>query len=130
MRIGELSERTGISLRSIRYYEEKGLISPHRMENGYRLYSESDVERIKFVQLLLDLRLSTDEIYPVFACGVFHPEQGHAECANDAVKLYQEKLDSVRNEINKLRETETQLEQLVGFWGNIEGTGAKGNKGK
>ncbi|MBA4496593.1 MerR family DNA-binding transcriptional regulator [Paenactinomyces guangxiensis] len=40
MNIGEISCRTGVSVRSIRYYEQKGLISPKRQENGYREYGE------------------------------------------------------------------------------------------
>ncbi len=43
MKIGELTQRTGISVRMLRYYEGQGLLNPHRRESGYREYSENDV---------------------------------------------------------------------------------------
>ena len=45
MKIGELSERTGIPTRMLRYYEEQGLLASERSANGYRSYDEDDVER-------------------------------------------------------------------------------------
>lgn len=45
MHIRELSKVTGVSLRSLRYYEQKHLLSPARSENGYRIYEDIDVKR-------------------------------------------------------------------------------------
>src|SRR5699024_724808 len=45
MRIGELSERTGVAARLLRYYEQQGLITASRADNGYRTYTEDDVAR-------------------------------------------------------------------------------------
>ena len=101
MKIGELSLKTGVSIRSIRYYEEKNLIYPKRLENGYRVYSEEDVERVKAVQLFLDLGLSTEEIYPVVACGSFHPVDNNSDCASSALSLYREKLEKTREQIKQ-----------------------------
>jgi DNA-binding transcriptional MerR regulator len=50
MQIGEVAERTGLTQRTLRFYEEKGLLdSPTRMEGGFRLYSEQDVQRIEHI---------------------------------------------------------------------------------
>jgi len=50
MRIGTLAERAGLSAKTIRYYEQTGLIrQPRRQGNGYRTYSERDVEILRFV---------------------------------------------------------------------------------
>ena len=50
MQIGEVAERTGLTHRTLRFYEEKGLLEPPtRMEGGFRLYSEQDVRRIEHV---------------------------------------------------------------------------------
>ena len=46
MRIGELSRRTGTATRLLRYYEEQGLLTPQREENGYREYGEHLVDRV------------------------------------------------------------------------------------
>lgn len=62
LQIGEVAERTGVTQRTLRFYEEKGLLRPpSRMEGGFRLYSEDDVsrvEQIKQLQKLLGLSLA------------------------------------------------------------------------
>lgn len=56
MRIGEVAERTSLTQRTLRFYEEKGLLDPPtRMEGGFRLYSEEDVQRIEHVLQLKHL---------------------------------------------------------------------------
>ena len=62
LQIGEVAERTGVTQRTLRFYEERGLLKPPtRMEGGFRLYSEDDVarvEQIKQLQSLLGLTLA------------------------------------------------------------------------
>ena len=62
LQIGEIAERTGVTQRTLRFYEEKGLLKPpSRLDGGFRLYSEEDVERverIKRMQNLLGLSLA------------------------------------------------------------------------
>ena len=54
--IGEVAERTGVTQRTLRFYEEKGLLRPpERMDGGFRLYSENDVTRIGYIKQLQDL---------------------------------------------------------------------------
>jgi DNA-binding transcriptional MerR regulator len=54
--IGEVAEKTGVTQRTLRFYEEKGLVDPpERMEGGFRLYSDSDIKRIQFIKRLQDL---------------------------------------------------------------------------
>ncbi|MDQ7879399.1 MerR family DNA-binding transcriptional regulator [Microbacterium sp. QXD-8] len=59
MKIGELSERTGIPTRMLRYYEEQGLLSSERSANGYRAYDESDVDRATRARGLVQAGLTT-----------------------------------------------------------------------
>lgn len=55
-RIGEVADRTGLTQRTLRYYEEKGLLDPPgRMEGGFRLYSDEDMQRIDHVIQLKEL---------------------------------------------------------------------------
>ncbi|MEU0648356.1 MULTISPECIES: MerR family transcriptional regulator [Streptomyces phaeochromogenes group] len=68
MRIKELSERVGVSTRLLRYYEEQGLITPRREENGYRRYDEAAVERVKQIRGLLGAGLTTEIIREVLPC--------------------------------------------------------------
>lgn len=54
--IGEVAEKTSVTQRTLRFYEEKGLLNPpERMEGGFRLYSDYDVKRIEFIKRLQDL---------------------------------------------------------------------------
>lgn len=63
MRIGEISELTGLSISNIRFYEKKGLIEPAReAENKYREYTEADLRRLKQITLYRKMNLSIDTI--------------------------------------------------------------------
>lgn len=62
MRIGDLAQRIGLSIRTIRYYEEIGLVVPFgRTKGGFRLYTEAGVERLVLVKAVRPLRLNLDE---------------------------------------------------------------------
>lgn len=61
--IGEVAERTHLSLRTIRYYEEVGLVTPStRSQGGFRLYSEVDVARLELIQRMKPLNFSLEEM--------------------------------------------------------------------
>ncbi len=61
--IGEVAARTGLSLRTIRYYEEVGLVPPSaRSTGGFRLYAEVDVARLELVKQMKPLGFSLDDM--------------------------------------------------------------------
>ncbi|MGW0499066.1 MerR family transcriptional regulator [Streptomyces sp. NPDC003007] len=63
MQIGEVAERTGLSLRTIRHYEEVGLVIPSaRSKGGFRLYTESDVQRLMVIRRMKPLDFSLEEM--------------------------------------------------------------------
>ncbi|MFP3712815.1 MerR family transcriptional regulator [Puerhibacterium sp. TATVAM-FAB25] len=63
MHIGAVAERTGLSLRSLRHWDEVGLVRPSgRTEGGFRLYTEPDVERILLVRRMKPLGFSLEEM--------------------------------------------------------------------
>jgi DNA-binding transcriptional MerR regulator len=62
MKIGELSRRTGASVRALRYYEEQGLLAPERLPSGYRDYDERSVATVARVRVLLSAGLNTAAI--------------------------------------------------------------------
>ena len=88
MRIGELSRRTGVSIRSIRYYEEQHLLRPRRLPSGYRVYAETDVMQVQQIQTLLASGLSTQKIERILPCLTQHQGGLRLACAD----LYQELL--------------------------------------
>lgn len=70
MRIGELSRRTSVSRRSLRYYEEQGLLTPTRLPNGYRDYDERTVTTVRRIQILLSAGLGTSAVAEILPCAV------------------------------------------------------------
>ncbi|WP_327406196.1 MerR family transcriptional regulator [Streptomyces sp. NBC_01288] len=63
MQIGEVAARTELSLRTIRHYEETGLVTPSaRSQGGFRLYTESDVARLMVVRRMKPLGFTLDEM--------------------------------------------------------------------
>lgn len=62
MQIGEVAERTGLSLRTIRYYEEVGLVVPTaRSQGGFRLYTHADTERLQLIKRMKPLELTLEQ---------------------------------------------------------------------
>jgi len=68
MFIGELSKRTGVSTRGLRYYEEQRLLRPQRRASGYREFVETDVDTVRRIRVLLAAGLNTDLIQEVLPC--------------------------------------------------------------
>jgi len=62
MQIGDLSLRTGASVRMLRYYEEQGLLTPTRTGSGYRAFDESDIQRVRHIRCMLASALPTHVI--------------------------------------------------------------------
>lgn len=63
LRIGEVAERTGLSLRTVRYYEEMGLLVPaDRTEGGFRLYADEHVERLRLIKHMKPLGFTVQEM--------------------------------------------------------------------
>lgn len=93
MRIGEVSRRSGVSARSLRYYEQLGLIHSERESNGYRDYDESVVERAVVIQMLFGMDFPRDVVTSVLACTGDAPTEAHEA-------LY-ERLSGVRSDLSE-----------------------------
>ena len=61
MNIGEAAERAGLPVKTLRYYEDIGLIAPARQSNGYRDYGEPDVHKLRFLQRARGLGFSIED---------------------------------------------------------------------
>jgi DNA-binding transcriptional MerR regulator len=90
MQIGEVAEKTGLSLRTIRYYEEVGLVTPSaRSAGGFRLYSEADLSRLLLVRRMKPLDFSLEEMKDLLA-------------ARDALEAAQRQTDEHRRSVDRL----------------------------
>jgi len=65
--IGKLAERTGLSVSAIRFYETRGLITPHRNVGGQRRFARSDIRRLSFIMITQQLEFSLEEIRDMLA---------------------------------------------------------------
>ena len=68
MRIGDIAERAGVSTRSLRYYEEQGLLTSERTSTGQRTYAESAVERVRLIQQFFTAGLPSRTILQMLPC--------------------------------------------------------------
>ena len=93
MRIGELSRRTEASTRSLRYYEQLGLISSARQSNGYRDYDDSTVDIVMVIKSMLGLGYPTSLIGQVLSC-----ESGGLPTDCDAVRL---RVSEIRDDMDE-----------------------------
>jgi DNA-binding transcriptional MerR regulator len=67
MQIGEVASRTGLSLRTIRFYEEVGILTASRSQGGFRLFCEADVQRLLLVRQMKPLGFSVEEMRELLA---------------------------------------------------------------
>jgi DNA-binding transcriptional MerR regulator len=80
VRIGVLAERAGVSVRSLRYYEEQGLLASARSAGGQRHYTEDALERVRFLQRLYAAGLSSRTIAELLPC-VDSPSDDNTDAA-------------------------------------------------
>ncbi|WP_028612555.1 MerR family transcriptional regulator [Paenibacillus harenae] len=111
MRISELSKLTNVSIRSIRHYDNKGLLLAERLENDYRDFNESAVERVKAIQLYLKLGLTIEEIGTLFKSEVADPDE--YEYCEEMMATYEEKLSTVNRQIEALHGLRRLLERQI-----------------
>ncbi|MGV9724337.1 MerR family transcriptional regulator [Nocardia beijingensis] len=113
MRIGELAERTGVSIRSLRYYETKGLLSSQRSSGGQREYAEAAVDRVRRIQEMFAAGLHSDTIGELLPC--IHDVDGTPNAM--ATPFLVEKLTEERARIDQamrdLRRTGEVLDGII-----------------
>jgi DNA-binding transcriptional MerR regulator len=118
IRIGEVAERTGVTTRTIRYYEEIGLLaSPDRRKGEHRLYDDMDVERIQELTRLRDLlNLSLDELKQLLeaeeARAAIRRRFEATESDSERLRLLDAALPHVETQLELVRRRKRELERL------------------
>ncbi|MFJ7064613.1 MerR family transcriptional regulator [Streptomyces sp. NPDC101115] len=112
MLIGELSRRTGVSARSLRYYEAQGLLTAARGTNGYREYAEDAVLTVLQVRALLSAGLGTEVIRDVLPCA--RGERPEIELCVDLRALLGQELADMDERIEELRRGRDALAGYLG----------------
>lgn len=107
LKIGDVAERLGATTRTLRFYEEQGLLEPVRTEKGTRLYSSEDIERFRVVLRLADLGLPLRDVRELAQA---RPESSSGDQASHKVHALLERL---RGEVEcKRRECTAMLKDI------------------
>lgn len=108
MRIGELAKKAGVNPKTVRYYEEIGLLPPApRTESGYRQYADKDAERLEFIRSAKALGIALEEIKEVLA----FRDRGAYPCPY-VLALIDAKVKEIESRIEGLRLLARDLKRL------------------
>lgn len=109
MRIGEIAERSGVSAKTIRYYEDIGLLpAPQRLRSGYRDYGTATLDRLAFIRGAQGVGLSLGEIRGILALR----DQGETPCGH-VLDLLRTRSNELDRRIAELRVLRGELNRLV-----------------
>ncbi len=109
LRIGELAKLVDTSAKAIRFYEDEGLLPPaQRAENGYRVYTPDDMERLRFIRSARNLGFSLNDLHEILALR----ERGEAPCRY-VVNLIDHKRSEIDAHIRQLHELQAELDYLL-----------------
>ena len=109
MRIGELARRAGVSVRSLRYYEEQGLLTSTRSPSGQRHYTDVEVERVAFLQRLYAAGLSSRTIAELLPC----VDTPTADTSEAALARMEQERDRLSGHVADLVRTRDALDELL-----------------
>jgi len=108
MKIGELSEKLGITVETIRFYEKEGLLcAPDRSSSNYRIYGDHHLEDLAFVVFCRTIDISLDDIRTLLK--LKHSPSESCEPINDAID---DKLIEIDKRISQLQALQKELQRL------------------
>lgn len=112
MKIGALAARSGLPVKTLRYYEDRGLLPAiGRSDGGYRLFAEQSLRRLEFIRRLKSLGLSLEEIQ---GCVTVH-DAGDLPCEEIQIQLGQQ-INRIDVQIMELRLLKNELQGLLAGW--------------
>jgi MerR family transcriptional regulator, thiopeptide resistance regulator len=111
LKVGDLAKQTGVSVRTLHYYDEIGLLSPsHRTEAGYRVYGESDIIRLQQIVSLRQIGFSLEQIRDCLEQDQFSPHhvvQLHLSQLREQMALQQQLYTRLEAIATRLQSTDT-----------------------
>ena len=111
---GELAKLCGVTVRTVQYYDTRGILIPSGLsEGGRRLYSEDDLKRMKIICFLRELDLPIDAISQILK--EEHPEKVISLLIEQQEKVVQDEISDKENKLDKLRELKNGLRNRAGF---------------
>jgi len=114
IKIGTLARNAHVSLRTLRYYEEIGLISPaSHSKGGHRLYSSDDLKKLEVINYLKSLPLSLEEIREIFTIKKNASSRDKKEQVALLIRALDAKLNAVNGRIHELSQVKDELTSMV-----------------
>ena len=112
MKIGVLARRSGMTVKTLRYYEDLGLLPAiGRSEGGYRLFAEESLQLLEFIRRLKTLGLSLEEIQRCLAVN----DAGELPCG-DIQRQLERQIGRIYSQIQELRQLRKELQGLLAGW--------------
>ncbi|GAB3044612.1 Zn(2+)-responsive transcriptional regulator [Acinetobacter apis] len=112
MNIGQISKKYAVSIDTLRFYEEQGLLSPARRSNGYRDYNQENEQQIRFILCLKAIGFTLKEIASVLQLNQRIPS---AHCKDASAHLLTTKVDALTAHILFLLAAKQQLLSIQSF---------------
>lgn len=115
MKVSELARRAEVTAETVRHYTREGLLHPTRdPANGYQLFTQTDLERLRFIQRARTLGFSVAEIGDILA----HADQGDSPCPL-VRDLLASRLPQIRARIHELEALAARMEQALEAWAEM-----------
>ncbi|QPC89288.1 Cu(I)-responsive transcriptional regulator [Mesorhizobium sp. INR15] len=108
MNVGDAAHRSGLPAKTIRYYEEIGLISPQRASNGYRDYSGDDIHRLTFLRRARNLGFSIDDCRQLMAL-----YQDRSRASHDVREIAAAHVTAIEEKVRELQSMRVTLQKLI-----------------
>ncbi len=108
MNIGEVSRRSGLSDKTIRYYESIDLVKPMRHDNGYRTFRESDLKKLVFLGRSRSLGFSIEDCRTLLLLN-----EDESRSSREVKQIAQQHLDQIDKKISNLLDMQRSLALLV-----------------
>jgi len=113
LQIGEITRKTGTSVDTVRYYERLGLLDkPARSDGGFRLYSEADIQKLRFIRKAQSLGFSLKEIKTIMK----ESQKGLGNCCGHVEKLIKDKLLELDAKLQELKAMRSDLQGMLRQW--------------
>lgn len=104
MRIGELAERTNVSVRSLRYYEQQGLLRSDRSTSGQRVFEPASIDRVIQIQELFAAGMCSTKIKDLLPCFDAEPDKRTGMLDQELLK-HRERLEEAIRDLQRARST-------------------------
>jgi len=108
MNIGTASKHSGLPAKTIRYYEDIGLLRAERRDNGYRIYDEADIHKLRFLQRARGLGFSVEDCRQLLSL-----YESRNRASSDVKALAQGRLDEIDRKLAELQSLRDTLAHLI-----------------